>query len=197
MQYSQPPPYTEKTPYPQAQPPPASAPAPVYAAPMYAPPVVGSYPVQCVCPHCRQQVVTQTVKKNGLLAWLLCGGMTLVGLWLCCLYPTESKPNAPSSYAQSVYPSQSVPMATTANIQTQVTMYKDIPIQCICPYCRTPILTRIEKKTGVIPWIVCTIIAFAGGFCGCCFIPFCINGLKDSEHYCPKCQVLLGVGTAM
>lgn len=58
---------------------------PVYVgAPMT---VVGDYPVQCTCPHCRNQIVTRTEKKNGLLAWLICGGLFIFGLWVCCFIP--------------------------------------------------------------------------------------------------------------
>jgi lipopolysaccharide-induced tumor necrosis factor-alpha factor len=49
--------------------------------------IVGDYPMQCTCPHCGKQVVTRVEKKNGLLAWLICGGLFLFGFWPCCCIP--------------------------------------------------------------------------------------------------------------
>nr|CAH8873146.1 unnamed protein product [Trichobilharzia regenti] len=45
-------------------------------------------PVGIVCPYCHNSVVTKTRSEAGLLAWLLCGVLCLMGLWvLCCLIP--------------------------------------------------------------------------------------------------------------
>ncbi|XP_024919995.1 lipopolysaccharide-induced tumor necrosis factor-alpha factor homolog isoform X2 [Cynoglossus semilaevis] len=44
-------------------------------------------PGQTVCPHCNQTVVTNTEFTSGLLTWLICGGMALVGCFLCCCIP--------------------------------------------------------------------------------------------------------------
>lgn len=40
---------------------------------------VSEYPFQGACPNCRAQISTRTVPKNGLLTWLLCVGLTLIG----------------------------------------------------------------------------------------------------------------------
>ncbi|CAD6190580.1 unnamed protein product [Caenorhabditis auriculariae] len=48
---------------------------------------LGSAPMRMQCPHCQQQIITQTEMKSGLLAWLLCGGLVLFGCWLCCCIP--------------------------------------------------------------------------------------------------------------
>lgn len=44
-------------------------------------------PGQAMCPHCRQNVVTKTEHQAGLMTWLICGGLTIVGCWLCCCIP--------------------------------------------------------------------------------------------------------------
>jgi lipopolysaccharide-induced tumor necrosis factor-alpha factor len=49
--------------------------------------VVGEYPVQCTCPQCRNQVVTRTEKKTGLLTWLVCAGLFVIGCWPCYFIP--------------------------------------------------------------------------------------------------------------
>jgi lipopolysaccharide-induced tumor necrosis factor-alpha factor len=64
-------------------------------------------------------------------------------------------------------------------------MYGDMPVQCTCPQCRQTIITRIEKKNGVLPWLLCGGIAFFGGFCGCCLMPFCIDSIKVSDTLSP------------
>jgi lipopolysaccharide-induced tumor necrosis factor-alpha factor len=69
----------------QQAPPPVTMTQPVYVgAPIV---FVGDYPMQCTCPRCGKQVVSRVEKKNGLLAWLICGGLFIFGLWPCCCIP--------------------------------------------------------------------------------------------------------------
>uniref|UniRef100_A0A672H5J5 LITAF domain-containing protein n=1 Tax=Salarias fasciatus TaxID=181472 RepID=A0A672H5J5_SALFA len=44
-------------------------------------------PKRVVCQHCMQSVVTNVEHTSGLLTWLACGGLTLVGCIPCCCIP--------------------------------------------------------------------------------------------------------------
>ncbi|KAM6905338.1 lipopolysaccharide-induced tumor necrosis factor-alpha factor-like [Xenentodon cancila] len=50
-------------------------------------PSLQDIPVQTQCPHCQQAVVSNTEVVPGLLTWAVCGGLTLLGCWLCCCIP--------------------------------------------------------------------------------------------------------------
>jgi len=67
------------------QPPPVAMVQPVFIT--GTPVILGDYPMQFTCPHCARQIVTRTEKKSGLFAWAICGGLTLIGFWLCCCIP--------------------------------------------------------------------------------------------------------------
>jgi lipopolysaccharide-induced tumor necrosis factor-alpha factor len=48
----------------------------------------GNNPVQCTCPQCGKQIVTQITKKTGILTWLICAGIAFFGgIFGCCLIP--------------------------------------------------------------------------------------------------------------
>ncbi|KAI1886619.1 hypothetical protein AGOR_G00197670 [Albula goreensis] len=42
---------------------------------------------QAQCPHCRQQVLTQTHHTSGLLTWIICGSLAFFLCWPCCFIP--------------------------------------------------------------------------------------------------------------
>ncbi|CAF3526671.1 unnamed protein product [Adineta steineri] len=68
---------------------------------------------------------------------------------------------------------------------------RDHPMPCTCPNCHQSILTRIEKTNGVIVWISAGALCAFGCFFGCCLIPFYIDSLKDTTHYCPNCSTII------
>ncbi|XP_077412636.1 lipopolysaccharide-induced tumor necrosis factor-alpha factor homolog [Vanacampus margaritifer] len=50
-------------------------------------PTMQDIPTQAICPHCQQTVVTETQRTPGLMTWAICGGLTLIGCFLCCFIP--------------------------------------------------------------------------------------------------------------
>ncbi|KAG2450540.1 hypothetical protein HYH02_005041 [Chlamydomonas schloesseri] len=61
-----------------------------------------------------------------------------------------------------------------------------------CAQCQSQVDTRIMFNPGLGTWLIAGGICLAGGILGCCMIPFCVDGLKDCTHSCPKCNRFLG-----
>ena len=92
------------------------------------------------------------------------------------------------------------------HMQGQIFGYDQVTIDC--PYCKAVITTKIKRKRGSYPWIMCGILSVFGCFlCSC--IPFCANNLKSVilvfffktdyfqfkfqvTHSCPSCQKTVG-----
>ncbi|KAL3081367.1 hypothetical protein niasHT_039844 [Heterodera trifolii] len=48
---------------------------------------LGPHEMQLECSNCRQSVRTRVVRRPGLLTWIICGALALVGCWPCCVLP--------------------------------------------------------------------------------------------------------------
>ncbi|GMR34108.1 hypothetical protein PMAYCL1PPCAC_04303, partial [Pristionchus mayeri] len=55
----------------------------VISMPYQQPMLFGEHPTPLHCPFCTQQVITSTERKHGKLAWLLFGGLCVLGCWCC------------------------------------------------------------------------------------------------------------------
>ncbi|CAF0771559.1 unnamed protein product [Rotaria sordida] len=112
---------------------------------------------------------------------------------------SESAPPPPYGFEKPVNyqqapppPPQPMPIAQPVYVGTPIVIVGDYPMQCMCPRCGRQIVTRIEKKSGLLVWIICGVL-FLLGLWICCFIPFCIDSCRDTEHYCPSCGAMLGI----
>jgi lipopolysaccharide-induced tumor necrosis factor-alpha factor len=122
--------------------------------------------------------------------------------------PKVSHLNQPNSYQNQFQPGFNVPPPPDY-IQSTQYMYNpnsvvilqpispsyisNSPMQLTCPNCRANVLTKINYKLGALPWLLCGGLCLFGLWCGCQFIPFCMNSCKDVEHYCSNCNRFLGV----
>ena len=92
---------------------------------------------------------------------------------------------APSGYAP-VAPPPAFVRGTTVVVQNQ---FGVIPASCVCPNCHQNVVTRTEHEIGLFTWFLVGIIFICGGWIFClCFLPFCIDSLKDVRHVCPNCN---------
>ena len=71
------------------------------------------------------------------------------------------------------------PMAQPVYVGTPFVAVGENPTQCTCPSCGNRIVTRTEKKAGLLAWLLCAIMFFTVLWI-CCFIPFCVDACKVS-----------------
>ncbi|KAJ3044243.1 hypothetical protein HK097_001550, partial [Rhizophlyctis rosea] len=62
----------------------------------------------------------------------------------------------------------------------------------ICPNCNHEVTTKAKLEDGLCVWLSAGACLAVGCWLGCCFIPFCVDELKDVEHHCPNCNALVG-----
>eukprot|EP01084_Bolivina_argentea_P079911 144839_1 len=99
------------------------------------------------------------------------------------------KPVQPSAQVQ--VQNQPVPQQVVVSVVPPPRDFPLHPTQAICPHCQTRQRTAVEKRIGAANWIIAAGLCFFG--CWCC-VPcaFCVDDLKDSEHFCSKCNTFLG-----
>jgi len=112
-------------------------------------------------------------------------------------YPPQGYPPPPQAYPQP-YPQPGQPPAQPATVVVQPTVvvgsgasYGEVPLNVICPYCHSNIVTAMEYTTGTLAWLLMCVLFFIGCW-PFCLIPLCVDGCKDVTHRCPACQKSLG-----
>lgn len=96
--------------------------------------------------------------------------------------PSYQQPNYPQqpNVAGAVPPVRHVPQPTNVTYVLQqpnvVLSVRDIPVRCVCPNCRANILTQLKYESGIAAWLIAGGLCLFGLGCGCCLLPFCIDG---------------------
>lgn len=130
----------------------------------------GPNPVSVSCPHCKTFVTTQVSPQPGLLTWLMCSGLAMLG---------ANRGAAPtSSCLRSETELGGAKSRTVPPLPIQLPL---TPRCIILPNTRLrshALLSRTNPQACVL---------------GCCFVPFCVYECQDVEHFCPNCRRILGV----
>ncbi|CAG5112200.1 Oidioi.mRNA.OKI2018_I69.chr2.g6443.t1.cds [Oikopleura dioica] len=69
------------------------------------------------------------------------------------------------------------------------------PMFCVCPHCKKEGMSSTQKDTGLGNHLGALGCIIVGCVLGCCFIPYCIDDLKDTVHTCSSCQRVIGTKT--
>merc|ERR1712055_1028227 len=73
-------------------------------------------------------------------------------------------------------------------VHTQPVPFGRHPVPTVCCHCNQAVTTEVTYENGLMTWLACGGLVLIGCGLGCCFIPFCVNDMKDAVHTCPKCK---------
>uniref|UniRef100_A0A096M193 LITAF domain-containing protein n=2 Tax=Poecilia formosa TaxID=48698 RepID=A0A096M193_POEFO len=68
----------------------------------------------------------------------------------------------------------------------------EAPVNMMCQFCKTKVMTVTEYKLGMLTWLIAGVL-FIFGIWPCCLIPFFVGACKDVQHSCPQCNNVLHV----
>lgn len=85
-----------------------------------------------------------------------------------------------------------VVLYTSNPVATPHIIYGNDPIILTCPFCKAQTSTKTRSYPSALSWILCLVICLVGFWCGCCFIPLCVPGLRNVSHYCTNCSRFIG-----
>ena len=74
--------------------------------------------------------------------------------------------------------------------------FGETPVRLRCPNCQNDVVTTVKHEAGMLTWLI-VFVLFLIGCCLCCWIPLCIDALKDIVHTCPNCKHTCGVTKKM
>uniref|UniRef100_A0A8B9T4D6 Lipopolysaccharide induced TNF factor n=1 Tax=Anas platyrhynchos TaxID=8839 RepID=A0A8B9T4D6_ANAPL len=100
----------------------------------------------------------------------------------------DGKGMNPPPYTGQPMPTNNPVTVQTVYVQQPVVVFYDRPVQMCCPSCNQMIVTRLSYESGALTWLSCGGLCLLGCIAGCCLIPFCIDALKDVDHFCPNCN---------
>jgi len=62
------------------------------------------------------------------------------------------------------------------------------PMQFTCQWCGQPGQTIVRNEVSLGTHIAAGALCLIGCGCGCCLIPYCTDGCKEAQHFCPTCN---------
>lgn len=65
-------------------------------------------------------------------------------------------------------------------------------INCQCQFCNVIQYTKTKKKFTWRAHLSSLLCILCGCFYGCCLIPYCIDNINITKHYCRNCRKYLG-----
>ena len=100
-------------------------------------------------------------------------------------YSYNQQQPPPQQQAMAAHPVQLVqqPPPTLLIIGGPQGIWPHYPVTTVCPHCGSHVTTSTRKTSGALAWLACGGLALAGCIFGCCLIPFCIDGMLDTEHW--------------
>lgn len=109
-------------------------------------------------------------------------------------YQQQGYQSGPYQQPMGAQPVAMVPGTATSVmfVQPGVAQFPPYPVHIRCPCCGAEVQTTVRKEAGALAWLSCGGLALLGCIFGCCLIPFCMDSFKDTEHWCPSCNRMIG-----
>ena len=108
------------------------------------------------------------------------------------LYPAAG-PDTPIKQTTTI----TTPIPTTYSniiiIPNSTIVHFDVEsIKCKCQFCNITQYTKTKKKYTWCAHLSSLLCILCGCFYGCCLIPYCIDDINITKHYCRNCKKYLG-----
>jgi len=98
--------------------------------------------------------------------------------------------NPPPAWSNHIGPDHKAPppVATQLVVPTELS---ESPVDLTCVHCQHHVRTYTKSGPSTLTWALCVCLCLC--LCvPCALIPFCSSRLKVTEHYCSRCDILLG-----
>lgn len=98
----------------------------------------------------------------------------------------------PMAMGQQMAPVMVLPVNHNVTPLSTTFRFRENPAKVICQYCNVETITKTTKLNGLGTHLIAGGICLVGCWLGCCFIPYCIDSAKDTEHICGNCNKVVG-----
>ncbi|XP_023219694.1 lipopolysaccharide-induced tumor necrosis factor-alpha factor homolog [Centruroides sculpturatus] len=86
-------------------------------------------------------------------------------------------------------------VGNSPSVIVQQPVFRDTPVQTLCPNCRNTVVTSTVKESGGCTYLAAFAVCLI--CCPCFWIPLVIDTCKDTIHTCPNCNSTLGISKAL